>query len=96
MGRSNTLSLSNHNSTPVLKHALVEMAADEDNQLIIAHGGGGAFGYGRLFELCGIAKVTHELLLNRSDAGYVNLICVLQIAADLFEILVNQGHFMVV
>jgi len=72
------------------------MAGDELHQLVVAHRGGGALGDGGLFELGGIAKVVHELLLDRAAAGDVYFIRVHQMVGDLFEVLVSQGDFEVV
>lgn len=72
------------------------MAGDELDQLVFAHRVGSAFGSGRSFELRSFAEVVHELLLDGSAAGDVNFIRVHQMAADLFEVFLNQRFLVVV
>lgn len=72
------------------------MAGNELHQFFIAHRGGGALRYDRLFELRRFAQIVNVLLLDRTAAGDVNLIRIHQMVADLFEELVRQGDFEVV
>lgn len=81
---------------PYCATSLLEMAAYKLNQLWIGHFVGSAFGNDRSFKLGGFLKEVFEFLLNRAGAGDVNLICVLQMEADLLEKLSNQGFFVVV
>lgn len=95
-GRRTLTSRREQRSARFFKRGLVEMAADELHELVIAHGVGGAFGSDRLFELGSFAQVAHELLLDRAAAGDVNLIRVHQMVTDLLEVLVHQGDFEIV
>lgn len=72
------------------------MVGHELHQLVIAHRVGGALGNNGLFELRRFAEMVHELLLNRTASGDVNLIRVHQMVVDLFEELVDQGDFQMV